>query len=609
MNQSNYYYKKPFYKSRKFYFLIICLLAFIYFINWSIERAKKSNETTEQSKIGQIVSANIIFQTGEIEIKQKTGSWQKLSDNYVIGADTSLRTLADAKAIVELPDKSQIRLNQNAEIKFLTLEETDILIEQRSGEAYHRLNPNSLAIYQIKNGATEITALGTAFNILTSGNLTDVWSIENKLKVKIFDNESIDNLKTVEQGEFARINPQLDQENSIKTETLSIADLLKKDWFSYNLQLDQAQKADLGIFGDLLKLILTEPQQTEQKTDSDKIKISGETTTNAKIYALGMEIKNQAGNFSTELPLQPGKNEIEIIAEENGDRNKIILNIFCTKNLSLINLSAKNEQQNIILDWQHTIKETFSSFRLYKGFNQPIDTKTSFFVELKNNETTYSFTELPFGTYHFQLCAWQNDRCLDPGNPIIFELKKTDELQLTYQVADDSVSFSWLKNEQGSYRLSKLPAENSDLSQGENKLFTHSENEYQWTSLSAGKHYFQLCLLNENNLCKNFSQKITVEIKPLEKNIILSGHFFNQKIDLNWQTIGFKPQNGFLTILSKTPNVNFQGGQDHHLLLSNNENSDAFQNLEKGQVYYFIVCENINGACGITSNEISITFE
>jgi len=442
--KSNYYYKKPFYKSKKFYFLLVLLFSFFYFVNWSINRAEEKQNLLSSTTQNQNLQAMIISQSGELEIKTMAGQWQKLSDNYELTQGSSLRTGENSRATVELPDKSQIRLNQNAEITFNSITETDINIAQNSGEIYHRINTTSSAIYQVKNDNVEITALGTAFDILVSGQLTDIYAIEGNVKLKISDDNLIINLKTLEENNFARVNPQLKFEEMIKIQKIMANELLNKEWFLQNLEMDKKLNVDLGIFGDILKLTLTEPKATNWQTDLDVLKIKGETTPTAKIYAMGTELKNDGGQFSGELLLKIGDNKIEIVAEDNDKINKIVLNVKCTKTET-----AKEEK---------------------------------------------------------------------PSNEI-----------------------------------------------------------------------------NE-------------EAPPTQKSLTISGHYFNQKINLNWQADNFKSTSGYLTILSEAPNVDFPGG-DHHLLLSPNENSDVFQNLRSGQTYYFIVCENLQNSCGIKSNEISIKFE
>ena len=298
------YYKKPFRKTRGFYILIIILIGVVSFVYFSIKRStedvEQTQKFTDQIEIP-VTAAKVIFLSGKLESRPPNQNWQEIGQDYQIQSGDDIRTAGNAKAAVELPDKSIVRLSENAEIRLEQFGMADIIVEQISGQVFHRVNSNSTAIYRVKNKSTELTALGTGFNVLASGELTYLTVTDSKVKVKIYNADNIINMRTVDNGEKVLINPTLETNQMIKAENVSSSDLIKQDWFAWNLEQDRQANFSLGIFEKSIKLIVTEPAETKISTDQEKITIKGETDLDAEIFMSGKELENNGGKFQTEF--------------------------------------------------------------------------------------------------------------------------------------------------------------------------------------------------------------------------------------------------------------------------------------------------------------------
>ncbi|MBI5077491.1 FecR domain-containing protein [Candidatus Falkowbacteria bacterium] len=615
------YYKKSFFKTRGFIFLLIFIILAAGFVCFSI-RTNKNETQTEQKFTDQtempINSAKIVFTAGKVELKTPNEDWQEVAENYQAQSGDYVKTNLDAKAIIEFPDKSVLRLAGNAEIKISAMGMADIIVEQISGPAFHRVNSESTAIYRVKNGETEITALGTGFNVLASGPLTYLTVTEGKTKVKIFSGEDIINIRTVEEGMEATINPTLTPEESIKTENIKMEELLKNDWYSWNLDRDREKNYYLGIFEKTIKLIISEPKEVETTTDSEKITIKGATDPAAEIFMAGKEIENNQGQFQTELALSVGKNEIEITVkkEKNVNKKTIIVNTSKQKeNIVLTgNIVGKN---SIVLSWEMKNINDFQEFKvLQSGVKNPTYPNAPYHTIAKTTASD-KWSELPPGNYFFRVCAFNLGKCDVYSNDFAINLSDKDysaePIVLSAAVDKANVSLNWIMNPS----LNATEGFKSVIGTAKDPVFPgnsyHSLSGNQrndiWKKLNAGTYYFRVCLL-KNGSCGAYSgnASATISASSEEGSITLTGSAGDGQINLYWTTEGLKITKGFKVIMDESADVSFPG-KAHHLNTSSSASSDVWTNLQTGETYYFRVCQNLGSECGTYSNEIEVGFK
>jgi len=93
---------------------------------------------------------------------------------------------------------------------------------------------------------------------------------------------------------------------------------------------------------------------------------------------------------------------------------------------------------------------------------------------------------------------------------------------------------------------------------------------------------------------------------PSLGSITLNGVQDNGKAVLTWSLVGMGSPKGFKVVVSESPNPVYPGN-DYHYLSSPDVRSDAWDTLAKGKTYYFRVCEYLGGACGVYSNNATVT--
>jgi hypothetical protein len=615
------YYKKPFHKTRGFYFLIIIVLAIMAFVYFSIRNTENNQNTnpkfTDQDTLP-ITMAKVTDISGDLEVKVPEQDWEKVSNNFQVEQGSQVRTTAGSRAIIELPDKSLVRLDENTEIKIEQMGMADIIIEQVLGTAYHRVNDESTAIYRVKNGNVEITALGTAFNVLTTSNLTYLTVIESRTKVKIYQDDSIVNMRTIDAGTKALINPSKDLEDMIETETVSTSDLLEKDWYSWNLEKDREHEFYLGLFEEAVKLVITEPSESDLTTDEEKITIKGATDPDAEIFMSGKEIDNNNGSFETEYLLGSGENEIEITVKVGKNQNKKTITVNSTKQKEVITLSGTSDGSTVDLSWTTENLDEYKELKVLKSNAESPTYPNSPYHTLDNDDTKDMWANLEDGTYHFRVCAFtKEDKCEFYSNDFSATIGESDtvsgEIQLNTKIEADNVNLTWtisndLNPDDGFKTIISQTANPVYPGNSYHSLTSNSRND-TWKKLEPGTYHFRICLLQSGSCVKYSNDKTaTVTEASSAGNISLSGSAVGNRVNLSWINDGTEINKGFKSIMNTNPGAKLPG-EDHHLITSSSATTDSWTNLEQGTTYYFRVCQNLGSTCGVYSNEISVAIE
>jgi hypothetical protein len=517
-----------------------------------------------------------------------------------------------------------IRLSDNTEISFKQLGMADIVVEQTQGIAFHRINDQTTAIYRVINDNTELTALGTGFNVKAASGLTFVTVTENRVKAKIYDGENILNMRTIDSGTEATINPGLDLEKMIQTKSVNASNLIDDAWYSWNLEQDTKNKYYLGIFAETTKLVITEPTQAEMTTDEDKITIKGATNPEAEIFIGGQELDNSGGNFEMEYKLGAGDNEILIVVKKGKNRNQKTLKIKSTKQAEILTLKgAILDNKDASLSWETENLDEFDSFKLLHGTSEtkltyPQDDQHS----LDTEDSTDKWTSLEDGEHFFRLCAYsEEDKCFvysnqinltvgsDGDDPVEDEDTVPVEISLSASLSDNDVSLTW--NITGS--LSDYTSIRTVTAQANNPVYPGNSSQSMsidktsdtWADLNPGTYYFRVCLM-KGDLCAKYSSSVSKTIEPsVQGSIILSAAAMPSGVDLTWSPQNISSGASYYVIMKQSPNVVFPGEANQ---LRANTNF-FWTGLTSGQTYYFRVCEKQGDGCGTYSNEYSATIK
>jgi hypothetical protein len=626
MRQHKNYYKKPIHKRRGVIVLSIIILILALFTFWSIN--KTEDETSEEQKytdqeFSPSLSARLKNFEGKVELKTDDAPYQEIAENYQISTNNTVRTDSNSKATIELPDQSIIRLAQNSEVKFKLLGMTDIVIEIISGHSFHRVSDKSKAIYKVVNGKTELTSLGTAFDVLVSSHLTILTVTESRVKAKIFDDsEDIINMRTIDSGSKATINPLQATDDMIEVETVSSTDLINNEWFAWNLEQDRALDFFLGIFEETVKLVVLEPATSEISVDSEKIKVVGATDPNAEIFIAGLEIDNNNGNFQTELLLGEGENEFEITVKVGKNINKKTIYVNSTKAKEGITLTgAKNDDNEISLSWELKDDTDYKEFKIVNSTDATPTYPEDTFHTAKKSTFTDSWENLA-GKQYFSVCALDGaDECVTYSNTFSIELTEADdneepqgniELSLSKDTATALLSWTYSADTDSADEFKTIIAQSVNPLYPGNSYHSISKNSRSdsWQKLAAGTYHFRVCLIRDTK-CQLYSNNESITIDEVDTgSITLSATADERNVILSWSVNNLPITKGYKALFSESPSVTFDSKTSHHFITDADDTSDTWSGLEAGKTYYFRVCENISSSqCGVYSNETSITIE
>lgn len=98
----------------------------------------------------------------------------------------------------------------------------------------------------------------------------------------------------------------------------------------------------------------------------------------------------------------------------------------------------------------------------------------------------------------------------------------------------------------------------------------------------------------------------TIEAANVVNSITLTG----SSSEINWTFNGTSTQ-GFEVVWSKNvgPTYSTRTGDSYHYFSDSTKSSDSLNAFDGEGVYYVRVCEYLNGACGVYSNEIAVTLK
>ena len=625
--KNNNYYKKPFIKTKGFYILVILGLIIVTFVSWSITRTENIQEEVDQKFTDQesvpSLAAKVTMAAGILELKSPESDWVEVTENYQITAGDKLRTKDDSKAIVELPDKSLIRLSTNAEVSFTELGLADIIIEQNRGTAAHRVNDKSPAIYRVKNGNTELTALGTAFNVKVEGHVTYLTVTENRVKVKVYKDDEIESMRTIQEGIQATVNPTLATDKIIKSEDVSAGDLLASSWYTWNLEQDEEKNFYTGLFAAATKLVITEPAQSEFTTDKEAVMIKGVTDPGADIFIEGNEVKNNNGNFELNYKLSTGDNEITITVKKDKNLNKKILNVKSTlEEEKTITLEGEVKDSVATLEWESAGLGDIESFKTLMGKTKGVLTYPTEDYDTRGKDTSKDvWKDLEDGEYSFRVCAYiEAQGCIAYSNQVNLVIggdevasdeptdettkEKTGTISLQTSKTNNTISLTWSTSD----NMDTSDGFRTLLSQSADPTYpgasTHILKHYKtdtWTSLNPGTYYLRTCLLDGDS-CVVYSNTTTEIIEVgSQATLILSG-----STDLATVTLNIIPQNvpagtKYIVMMNEKANVQFPA-KEYRVTTST---SYAWTGLTPNTTYYFRACLKDGDTCGAYSNEYS----
>ncbi len=206
-----------------------------------------------------VYAARFAYIQGDTQFLDGSAEWKVAAVDGVVSESGRIKTGKDSKAILELHDKSVIRLDEESEIVLVKLKEKEIEVLQVAGESYHRGEHGEGGTYKVVSLEAEVVPTGTAFSMETD-------EMEGIVKVEVIQNEvslalskegsAVLNEKCLE-GKYCEIDVK---KGAIKDKGEISQSALLGSWYQWNKEEDEKQGAELGV---LEREMTKEQEQTQ----------------------------------------------------------------------------------------------------------------------------------------------------------------------------------------------------------------------------------------------------------------------------------------------------------------------------------------------------------
>ena len=290
--------------------------------------------------------------------------------------------------------------------------------------------------------------------------------------------------------------------------------------------------------------------------------------------------------------------------------------------LGKINLTGYVENNSAFLTWTTTNLTADQGFKtIMANHLDPVYPGDFYHYLSEPTKDNDIWNELAAGTYYFRVCQYIDGKCGIYSNNLTLKVgsntspvsNSNNYIKLTAKASSNSALLTWTTNftSVNGYKIVKSTEPNpvypgNDYHYRDDSA-TRSET---WADLSNGTYHFRVCEYLGSK-CGVYSNDVTVTISNQADNIngsiYLNGSVINGVVSLNWSLTNMTSPNGFKVVKSTQPNPVYPGN-DYHYLTDPLTRTNTWEGLGAG-TYHFRVCEYLGGACGIYSNDLSLTVQ
>jgi len=504
-----------------------------------------------------ILHGELVFSAGET-FKERDAKWVEIKSGEILNEGDKIKTNAASKATILFDDGSLVRLDANTEIVIEKIQKTEIKIAETKGSTYNRVAKADGRNYMVSSNGVDATALGTAFLFDVSGKEVAVTMIESKTKVD-FDKGT----QEVAQGEKVKINVD---KKEIKKENLDKAKLVKQQFVAWNKTEDEKEKYEMGIFEGAEK---AETTDAVEKTAEEKSESS--VVNSITLSGTGASVSWKVdGTSASGFKLVWSKNAEPAYPTRSGDK--------------------------------------------YLYYTDP--------ATRSGKLTAFSGT----GTYYVRVCEYLGGACGKYSNQITVKLEAAEEkTEPAVSDAVKSISLSvsgatpkWSVNGYSKNGFKVVWSKNANPTyptrSGDQYIYLASSSAASTTLTpfsGAGTYYVRVCEYLGGK-CGVYSNQATVQLGSEEPaaaavssiSLIATGK------NASWQVNGYS-KSGFKLVWSKNsgPTYPTRGGDQYQYYSDSGTTSGTMNAFDGAGTYYVRVCEYLGGACGVYSNQVTVTLE
>jgi hypothetical protein len=313
-------------------------------------------------------------------------------------------------------------------------------------------------------------------------------------------------------------------------------------------------------------------------------------------------------------------------------------------------IDGQANDKGVALTWDFGTTTNSATYRVLKSVDPNPTYPSSDYRYIINNQTkSYVWPILDGKDYYYRVCLYLNGKCqsytdsLKILSPTLGASKdsatSTAQIILSGTVDGVTVKLNWdIGGGQApsGYRLLISTKANPVYPGSEYKYFSSQDiKNYNWKNLKLGTDYhFRVCIYKSTGVCGVYSNDLllTTEQVPVSATdtnnssstakeivpvasiistttaIVLSGESSGGQVKLIW-TANSNSSQGYRVIMSKALNPVYPGNSYYHSFSSVIARTDVWDasEVKVGETYHFRVCVYANGACGLYSNDLSIT--
>lgn len=455
----NWYRKQS--RNTKLAISLGAILVLVAFLSFLFTRSNKPTEVAEEpQEIVQIETADEMLITvslieGTLEYKTTETDWQVAEVDQTIQVGTMLRTVgAISRAVLALEDQSEVRMDANSGIEFISTTTSRIIIKHSDGYLYNRIIENPDRDYIVETENAQFESVGTAFRTISTGDEEAVEVYQGQVK-------EVKSNNTVNSGEKLVI--ELDgQDVRSKVEDLDVNDLKDDEFIEWNKKLDSENdlfKNSLGFLSDFdgPSLNITDPKPSSTinvaEGETPTVTFKGSTEQGTKLIVqsksvsgskqLDVAVKDN-GSFETpKLTGAFGNSVFEFIAtDRRGNETKQNVTITFSRQTGTqeqgIVLTGSSNTSNIIsLQWGlvglttpdgvRVVYSNASSTPSYPNDDfLPVSSGDSITIDPASGNNTIDDSEQ--STYNFRVCRYisATNSCDQYSNAISIEIVPAD---------------------------------------------------------------------------------------------------------------------------------------------------------------------------------------
>ncbi|MBU0731834.1 FecR family protein [Patescibacteria group bacterium] len=374
MQQSNLY-KKNKKKNIITYVLIGVVVILVVVIIWYFGFYGRNNDSegTDDVNIENInngfdsqeVSADIDYMRGTIGLKSADDAWKIIAEEVVLNVGDSLKTADASRAVVTVGSSAEMRMDENTEVTFTSLQDDSLNIEQLRGYTYHN-GAQLMDSYLITALGAEIRPEGSAFAVQVDETTDEVTVYAISGDVEVNNATIAEGFKmTVADGETLGVEEITDEEYD-------------SEWWTWNASRDE---------GEI--------------DESDTNENENENTNTADEEDLEDEDANTNENTNTEEEEEAAKEEEEKTAEEPAPVPAAPVGS------SITGLSSGGS--GVSVSWSKSGGENFKYYRIVRSESNSNPTYPSdgyVFYSGNSNEVSFTDSNASTGkTYYYNVCV------------------------------------------------------------------------------------------------------------------------------------------------------------------------------------------------------------